>query len=382
MEADIITSRGTVTIQLEHVKTPRAVANFITLAQGSRSWVDSRSGAVKDDPFFAGLPFFRVENTGSSKFAESGSLSGNGTDDPGYTILDEFDASLVHTPYVIAMSSGGPNTGGSRFYLTGNVSMPLRDNRHVVIGSIPSGASRLVVDHILSAGADATTITSVVIRRTGTALTFDEFSVPLPHVGTVDGSLAVQRNVAANLVFPRTASTVVRAHASTDLQTWLPHYHSFVGLDDAIPSPVQKLDNADLSRRFYNLSLTAYPDAGGPAGFANRTLTIDAPGFGEIVYDFNPAGTGGSYVNIPAPGFPPFTGSFTVQADPPPRYEGYYVHILLATPGLGGAASTEIRGGFDTIGQDSVTGRSRTSLLDAEKDLIFEDEGTLELTRP
>jgi hypothetical protein len=73
LEADITTSRGVVTVVLEHAKAPRAVANFMTLADGSRHWVDSRNGAVNDGPFYPGLSFHRVENTAGSKLAEFGS---------------------------------------------------------------------------------------------------------------------------------------------------------------------------------------------------------------------------------------------------------------------------------------------------------------------
>ena len=51
LEADVMTSRGVVTIDLGYTEAPLAVANFITLAEGSRSWVDSSSGAVDSGLF-------------------------------------------------------------------------------------------------------------------------------------------------------------------------------------------------------------------------------------------------------------------------------------------------------------------------------------------
>jgi hypothetical protein len=42
--ANFQTSRGTVVIDLQYTKAPQTVANFITLAQGTRSWVDPVSG--------------------------------------------------------------------------------------------------------------------------------------------------------------------------------------------------------------------------------------------------------------------------------------------------------------------------------------------------
>ena len=383
LEADIVTSRGTVTVQLEYVKTPKAVANFITLAQGSRAWVDSRNGAVKQEPFFAGLSFHAVENTGDSKLAWSGSRTGNGTDDPGYTFQDEFDASLDHDPYVIAMASNGPNTNGSRFYLTGNLEMAGRNNRNVVFGKIPSAGSRTVVDQILSAGAGATTITSIAIRRTDpAAIAFDPTAVGLPVVSPLSPALIVERNWSTNIIYPRTAATVLRAYSSTDLQAWGPHFRSFVGLGDSFPAPIQTIDNAAAQRRFYHFSLTTYPAAGGAATFASRIFTVEAEGFGEIVYEFNAEGNGGSYINTPGPGFPPFIGTFTIRPEIAPYYDGYAFRLLVQVSNMGGAKFNLIRGGFDQIVTGKVTGRNLTALWTSEMDLIFEDQGSLELTRP
>lgn len=384
LEADVTTSKGVVTVVLEHAKAPRAVANFLTLAAGSRRWVDSRNGAVNDGPFYDGLAFHGVENTAGSKIAECGSKDGSGNDDPGYRFPDEFDATLIHEPYVIAYASDGPNGNGGRFYFTGNVGVPARDGRNVVFGKIPAAAGRQVVDAIIAAGNGGTTILSVSIRRTDPAAqAFDESAVPLPVVHPVAGGLGVTPGVAARMNAPRGVLTTLQAHASADLSAWAPHFRSFAGLDDVVPSQPEIIDAADLPRRFYHFSLVEFPGAGGSSDFSGRTLSITTPGTGPIVYEFDATGQAGTYLNVPLPGFPLFfSGPFTVRPEKPAKYDAYGFSVLLYADGLGGSPMNWIRGGYDTIGAESVTGRQVTGFYDANLSPVFEDSGSLELSRP
>jgi peptidyl-prolyl cis-trans isomerase A (cyclophilin A) len=384
LEADITTSKGVVTVVLEHAKAPRAVANFMTLAEGSRRWVDSRNGAVNDGPFYPGLAFHRIENTAGSKLAEFGSKNGSGMDDPGYRFPDELDATLIHESYVMAYASDAPNGSGSRVYFTGSVSMPARDGRNVVFGKIPSAAGRQVIDEILAAGNGGTTVLSVSIRRTDpAALAFDEATVPLPIVQPVTGPLLVTPGVSVRLNAPRGVMTTLQAHASGDLAAWAPHFRSFVGLDEVAPSQPETIDAAQLLRRFYQFSLVEFPGAGGASDFAGRTLTISTEGTGPIIYDFDATGLAGTYLNIPLPGLPLFfSGPFTVRPEIPAKYDAYRFSVLLFADGLGGAPMNWIRGGYDTVGSESVTGRQVTGFFDAALNPVFEDSGSLELSRP
>lgn len=385
LEADLATSRGVVTVVLEHAKAPRAVANFMTLAEGRRSWVDSRSGAVSNDPLFGGLAFHQVVNTSGDKRAACGSRDGSGSDRPGFTIQDDLDSSLTHQPYVIAFASDGPNTGGSRFYLTGNVTMSQRDGRDVVFGSIPSTASRQVVDQILAAGAGSTTLQAVTIRRTDpAAVGFDELAVPLPAVTAPSSAvLSAMPGAAVTLGISRMASTTLRASASSDLVAWTPVFRNFIGPDDAVPPGTSVIETAVAPRRFYHFAVTDYPDAGGAAGFANRTLVIHTPGTGEITYTFDATGLAGTYLNVPLPGFPlTFSGPFTVRTEIPAEYDAYRFSILIYADGLGGSPMNWIRGGFDVVSPSSVGGRQVTSFYDASMSPVFEDSGSLWLSRP
>jgi len=384
LEVDFVTNRGTITAVMEYSKAPKAVANLISLAQGTRAWVDPVTGRVLAGTFFNGQSFYQVVNTASVKTIGIGSPSGSDAFDPGYAFPDEFDPSLIHSPYVLSMSSNGPNTSGTRFCFTGNVTMSSRDGRNTVFGKVLSTTSRAVIDGILAAGANATTLTSVQVRRTDpAAMAFDESAVGLPWVQAVESPLQVVPGTSVRWLGSQPASSVLSAHQSTDLAVWLPHYRHMIGLDDAPPGGSQWIDGADVPARFYNFSLVTCPGAGGVTGFANRTLTIDSPGAGTVIYRFNSSGRGGTYENIVFPGDPPFfSGSFQVRDEIPAVYEPYSFTVLLYANGLGGSPFNLIRGGLDAVGPTGVSGHHVTRFLTSSMSLVFEDAGTLSLDRP
>jgi hypothetical protein len=61
------TTQGDVVVELQYDKTPLAVANFIGLAQGTRSWLDEETGAVVRKPFYVGEKFYRVVDEADSR---------------------------------------------------------------------------------------------------------------------------------------------------------------------------------------------------------------------------------------------------------------------------------------------------------------------------
>jgi cyclophilin family peptidyl-prolyl cis-trans isomerase len=381
LEADFITTRGTVTVTLEHAKAPKAVASLITLSQGTRSWFESADGSVRREPFFNGLSFGSVVNNSQARLAELGAA------DPGYQFQDEFDASLVHEPYVLSMSNDGPNTNGALLTFTGSTALPDRDGLHTVFGKIAAGASRTVLDSILTAGADATTITAVVIRRTDpAAVAFDEFAVALPQVQAVNGPLQVIPGSQVNLLFPQPEVSVLRATTSTDLISWESRFHRFSALDDAPAGPSVTLDGALLPKQFYQIVLTGYPaepQAGGPSTFANRTLTLVGLGAGEMIYRFDAAGLAGTYENFVVPGEAPwFSGSFQVRNEQPPQFGPYAFRLLLQVQGMTGTPFHLIRGGVDEVNPADVTGHHLLMFLPSLGVPGYEDKGVLTLTRP
>lgn len=384
LEVDFVTNRGTITATMEYQKAPKAVANLIGLATASRSYVDPVSGAVLRSRFFDGAGFFQVVNTASVKTIETGSPTDIEGAGPGYSFPDEFDASLTHVPYVLSMSNTGPNTNGSSFSFTGNTTLSSRDGVHTVFGRVTAAASRAVIDSILTAGAGASQVLSVVVRRTdAAALSFDSAAVGLPDVSAVNSPLLVRRGVSVSWAGNQPALSVLQAHESRDLVNWTPHFRHLVGLDDAIPTAPLFVDDAAVSSRFYQFSIVGYPDAKGSSSMAGRTLTVESPGVGSIIYQFNAEGSGGTYANIVFPGDPPFfSGPFVVVNSMPPVFEPYAFRILLYASGLGGSPYNLIRGGYDSDSVGTVSGRQITLFSNNSQSPVFEDAGTFELTRP
>ena len=149
------TTQGNIEVALQYDKAPQAVASFITLAEGSRPWVDPMTGRLRAVPFYNGIKIHRTSNTGSFKFAQGGSPKGDGSDGPGYSFKDEFTSPLIHVPYVLSMANAGPNTNGSQFFFTGSVSQPTFNNVHTSFGLVTAPASRAIVDAMITAGPNA-----------------------------------------------------------------------------------------------------------------------------------------------------------------------------------------------------------------------------------
>jgi len=134
LKAAIVTSKGTINLDLFAAKTPLTVASFVNLA---------RRG------FYDGLTFHRVI---PGFMIQGGCPEGTGTGGPGYRFEDEFAPDLRHDgPGVLSMANAGPGTNGSQFFIT-HVETPHLDRKHSVFGRVCSPADQEVVDAI--AGGD------------------------------------------------------------------------------------------------------------------------------------------------------------------------------------------------------------------------------------
>lgn len=130
MWAEFQTSMGTILCQLESTRAPRTVANFVGLAEGTKSWTDPRDKKKKKEPLYNGTKFHRV----IPKFMlQGGDPLGRGTGGPGYRFKDEFHPDLIHKPGTLSMANSGPNTNGSQFFIT-EIATPWLDNKHSVFG--------------------------------------------------------------------------------------------------------------------------------------------------------------------------------------------------------------------------------------------------------
>jgi peptidyl-prolyl cis-trans isomerase A (cyclophilin A) len=275
--AHVKTTNGNINVALQFDKAPQAVANFITLAQSTRRHVSPLTGAVTDSPFYIGEKFFRVIDTTGFKIAQTGSGTGTNSGGPGYAFRDEFDPSLTHTPYVLSMANSGINTNGSQIFFTGNGSYPHLDNVHTIFGIITDVPSRAVIDTILAAGNDATTITGVTFSRTDpAAVAFDEHAQNLPTCSALPGQLSVNlgSETAYTVVNPMPPGSVFHASRSTNLISWTKEKEIYQGADQAGISTRINLDTASLPRAFYNIATVTSPGALAPVSMSNRTVVF------------------------------------------------------------------------------------------------------------
>ena len=145
--ATLRTNHGDIEVKLFPNHTPKTVANFVELAEGTREWTDPRTGAKSQAPLYDGTVFHRVI---SDFMIQGGDPLGTGTGGPGYQFADEFHPDLAFDrPYLLAMANAGPGTNGSQFFITVAPTTWL-NRKHTIFGEVAGEAGRKVVDTIVS----------------------------------------------------------------------------------------------------------------------------------------------------------------------------------------------------------------------------------------
>ena len=136
------TSMGQIACVLFPEKAPKAVANFIGLANGTRAWTNPSTGKItKGKSLYEGTIFHRVI---PNFMVQGGDPLGNGTGDPGYSFEDEFSPELrFDRPGRLAMANSGPNTNGSQFFIT-EVPTPHLDDHHTIFGQCDDPSVEIV----------------------------------------------------------------------------------------------------------------------------------------------------------------------------------------------------------------------------------------------
>ena len=146
--ADIQTTQGDIVVKLEFEKTPITTASFVSLAEGTSPFV---SDSLKGKKYYEGLLFHRVMK---DFMIQGGCPLANGTGNPGYKFMDEFNDSLVHDKKgILSMANAGPTTNGSQFFIT-HKATPFLNGRHTVFGEVVIGLD--VVDSIANTSISKT----------------------------------------------------------------------------------------------------------------------------------------------------------------------------------------------------------------------------------
>ena len=122
--ATMVTSCGTIVIELDAKRAPQTVNSFVFLANKG---------------YFDGQYFHRLDT--SIDVIQGGDPSGTGGDGPGYAIPDELTGKFTYTPGTLAMANAGANTGGSQFFIiTGPEGTNLDGNpNYTIFGKVVEG---------------------------------------------------------------------------------------------------------------------------------------------------------------------------------------------------------------------------------------------------
>lgn len=116
---------GEVVIQLFPDSAPLAVNSFVFLARSG--WFDTN----------------QIHRVIPEVLVETGDPSGTGFGDPGYFYGVESDPALTFdSPGMVAITSAGPSTNGSRFFIT-FTPLPELDGSHTIFGRVVEGLDLL-----------------------------------------------------------------------------------------------------------------------------------------------------------------------------------------------------------------------------------------------
>jgi len=119
--ATMVTSCGTITLQLLPTVAPVTVNSFVFLA---------------DHHFFDGQVFHRIAQ--NPPVIQGGDPTGTGSGGPGYSFKDELNNKLTYTAGTLAMANSGPNTNGSQFFIM-TAADPQLPHNYTIFGKVLSG---------------------------------------------------------------------------------------------------------------------------------------------------------------------------------------------------------------------------------------------------
>jgi peptidyl-prolyl cis-trans isomerase A (cyclophilin A) len=171
--ATIHTNYGDIVVNLFGDHAPNTVANFVGLADGTKSWTHPATGKPGEGPLYKDVIFHRII---PNFMIQGGDPLGQGVGGPGYNFNDEINGELTFTePYKLAMANAGlrrnaitgkaEGTNGSQFFITTDPT-PWLQGKHTIFGAVADDASKAVVDAIAAVrtGAQDRPVEDVVLQ--------------------------------------------------------------------------------------------------------------------------------------------------------------------------------------------------------------------------
>lgn len=164
--AQIETSKGTITTQLDFENAPVTVANFVSLAEGKNPFV---APEFKGKPFYDGLKFHRVI---PNFMIQGGDPNGDGSGDAGYQFKDEINDHCFTEGGILAMANSGPATNSCQFFITHTATRWL-DGRHTIFGHVVDNGLETV--NLIEPNDEIVKVT--ILRKGAAAKKFDAVKV-------------------------------------------------------------------------------------------------------------------------------------------------------------------------------------------------------------
>ena len=180
---------GNITLELNYSSAPIHAENFALLSLMG-CYDDTIFHRVIDNFMIQGGDFMNFDGTGghaaswqgfcNGQASNNSSCSGSGSD--AWTIPDEANNGLIHSPYVLSMAkTSAPNTAGSQFFIVdsdavswdGTPGTPHLNGVHTVFGKVVDGTS--VVDSIseMATGQYDRPVVDIVIEQAIIASSLD-----------------------------------------------------------------------------------------------------------------------------------------------------------------------------------------------------------------
>lgn len=118
--------------------------------------------------FYDGVKFHRVikdfmNQTGDPLSKDDSQMPRWGTGGPGYTFVDEINASNHNDVGTVAMANAGPNTNGSQFFINVTANNFL-DGKHTVFARVTAGMDVVTAINTVATGASDRPLESIVIK--------------------------------------------------------------------------------------------------------------------------------------------------------------------------------------------------------------------------